>query len=42
MAQNKVNPKDISRFYTEVDKGSDKPAFCKPEQGKRGKRGTIK
>ncbi|KKL45542.1 hypothetical protein LCGC14_2354620, partial [marine sediment metagenome] len=21
MAQNKVNPKDISRFYTEVDKG---------------------
>ncbi len=31
MAQNKVNPKDISRFYSDVDKGSDKPAFCKPE-----------
>jgi len=29
--QNKGNPKDINRFYGEVDKGSDKPAFCKPE-----------
>lgn len=34
MAQAKQDPKDIKRFYGEVDKGSDKPAFCKPEHKK--------
>lgn len=34
MAQEKKDPKDIKRFYSDVDKGSDKPAFCKPQHKK--------
>ncbi len=34
MAQEKRDPKDIKRFYGDVDKGSDKPAFCKPQHKK--------
>ena len=33
-AKENGNPKDVRRFYTDVDKGSDKPAFCKTQHMK--------
>lgn len=40
MAVQKGNPKDINRFYGGIDKGSDKPAFCKPRHMTRFKEDT--